>query len=207
MRTLITLLTAGALSAGVAASPQGAPNATEGLVERPFAPGGQVTLDLSAGQYTIVGTDKPRVAARWKVSEPEKARDVEITAQVAGTQARLDVEGPSNGFHVEIEIPARSDLWVSLSAGDLTTRGLVGSQDVSAWAGKLVIGVMKPEAYKRVTASVTAGQIRSGPFQVDKGGIFRSISHDGPGQHTLRVRLTAGDVVFTSEEQPAPDTR
>jgi hypothetical protein len=46
-----------------------------------------------------------------------------------------------------------------------------------------------------VQASVTAGRIRAEPFHADKGGVFRSFSWEGKGRHSLRVRLTAGEVI------------
>jgi phage baseplate assembly protein gpV len=196
---------AGTLIAGVGARQSQAP-ASDGVVERPFPAGGQVTLDLSAGQYSVIGTDQAKVVARWHVSDPSKAREVSVTAQTAGNQARVDIDGPHNNFRAEIEVPARSDVWVSLSAGDLTTRGLQGSQDISAWAGKIVLGVLKPEAYRSVTASVTAGEIKAAAFDLHKGGLFRSIAREGTGPHTLRVRLTAGEVILEhqADKKPAP---
>ena len=118
------------------------------------------------------------------------------TADVSGTQARIVVAGPKNGFSVRIGIPVRSDITVSLSAGDLVLGALEGNKDVSAWAGKIQVAVPKPDDYYSVQASVTAGQIRAEPFHVEKGGVFRSIAWEGKGRYSLRVRLTAGDVIL-----------
>ena len=85
---------------------------------------------------------------------------------------------------------------MSLSAGDLVLGALEGNKDVSAWAGKIQVAVPKPDDYYSVQASVTAGQIRAEPFHVEKGGVFRSIAWEGKGRYSLRVRLTAGDVIL-----------
>ena len=69
-------------------------------------------------------------------------------------------------------------------------------QDVSAWAGKIQLALSYLTQYHSVYASVTAGEIRADPLGAHKGGIFRSVSWEGKGRHSLRVRLTAGDVII-----------
>ena len=77
---------------------------------------------------------------------------------------------------MSIAVPTRSDLWIRLSAGDLTIRGIEGHKDVSAWAGELKIGVGPSANYRAVEASVLAGEIQAAPFNGSKGGIFRFVS-------------------------------
>jgi hypothetical protein len=185
------------LMTGVEAqSPAPAPAQPPPQVEKAFAAGGSIYMDLSAGGYVIEGTADPRIRIRYTTREPGDARSVRATADVSGTQARIVVAGPRNGFNVRIEIPVRSDITVSLSAGDLAVGALEGNKDVSAWAGKIQVVVPKPDEYYSVQASVTAGQIRAEPLHVDKGGVFRSISWEGKGRYSLRVRLTAGEVIL-----------
>lgn len=179
-----------------AQSPAPPPAESPPQVEKAFAAGGSIYMDLSAGGYTIEGTADPRIRIRYTTREPADASSVRATADVSGTQARIVVAGPKNGFSVRIGIPVRSDITVSLSAGDLVLGALEGNKDVSAWAGKIQVAVPKPDDYYSVQASVTAGQIRAEPFHVDKGGVFRSIAWEGKGRYSLRVRLTAGDVIL-----------
>ena len=153
-------------------------------------------MHLSAGHYAIRGTNEPRIRIRWTTRDPAGSRSVYARAAVSATVARLDVSGPSHGFDVGIEVPQRSNLSVSLSAGDLSIGPLDGSQDVSAWAGKIQLAVGDLAQYCSVYASVTAGQIRADPLDAQKGGIFRSVSWEGKGRHAVRVRLTAGDVII-----------
>jgi hypothetical protein len=93
-----------------------------------------------------------------------------------------------------VEVPARTDITSRLSAGDFRIQGISGNKDVSSWAGNVVIEVVRPEEYKTVSASVTAGDLDASAFDVKKGGLFRSFSWKGPGTYKLDVRLTAGDL-------------
>jgi hypothetical protein len=186
--------------AGVLAqAPAAEKAAPKAQVEQAFVAGGSIHLELSAGQYTVTPTADPKIRIRWTTRHPGEA--VTATAKVQGTQARIDVSGPSNGFSVWIDVPARSNVTVSLSAGDFSIGAVDGDVDVSAWAGKMQVAVADPGAYYSVSASVTAGQIRAEPFNTpEKGGIFRSFSWEGKGRHAIRVRLTAGEIDFHKAE-------
>jgi hypothetical protein len=94
-------------------------------------------------------------------------------------------------------VPAQTDITTRLSAGDFRIRGITGNKDISSWAGNVVVEVSRPDEYKNVSASVTAGDIDASAFDVKKGGIFRSFSWKGPGRYKLTVRLTAGDLQLT----------
>jgi hypothetical protein len=193
---LVTTVALTASATPQAAQPAGSDQAPPAQVEKAFPPGGTITMDLSAGHYTIRGTGAPAIRIRWTTRDVAQSGSVYAKAQVSGSNARVDVSGPSNGFDVSIEVPQRSDLSVSLSAGDLSIGPLDGSQDVSAWAGKIQLALQDLAQYSSVYASVTAGQIRAEPLDTQKGGLFRSVSWEGKGRYALRVRLTAGDVIL-----------
>jgi hypothetical protein len=199
MRTRTAIIVV-ALIVGVGVAAQTPAPAAPGAppqVDKPFAPGGSIYMDLSAGGYVIEGTPDPRIRIRWSTKDADAAKSVRATADVTGTEARVTTAGPSNGFNVRIEVPLRTNVSISLSAGDLALGALDGDVDLSAWAGNMRVAVRNPSEYYSVRASVTAGQISAEPFQVNKGGLFRSFSWDGKGRRALRVRLTAGDVVLT----------
>jgi hypothetical protein len=199
MRSISAVITAALLFAGSVAAqspPPDAKGAPPPQVEKAFAPGGFIYMDLSAGGYVIEGTTDPRISIRWTTRDGADAGSVRATADVKGTEARIVIAGPKNGFRARIEVPVRTSVSVSLSAGDLAVGALEGDKDISAWAGKIEAAVPNPADYYSVRASVTAGQIRAEPFHADKGGLFRSFSWEGKGRHALRVRLTAGDVVL-----------
>jgi hypothetical protein len=163
-------------------------------VERAFAPGGTVRLDLGAGEYRITGTAEEKVRVRWSTQKPEDARRVRVSADVAGKTATVRTSGPNNGFRVEIEIPERSHVDLDLSAGEITMRRVEGSKNISMWAGEASIEIGDPARYRRVDASVRFGEIGARPFNVNKGGIFRSFHWNGNGEYTLRARIFAGEL-------------
>jgi len=167
--------------------------AQRGTVEEVFAPGQRVRMDLSAGGYTIRAGRDDRIRVEWSTREDEADR-VRVKVVANGPEATIVTRGPKNHFRVVIELPSRTDLMTRLSAGDLRIRGISGSKDVSVWAGELDIDVARADDYGSVSASVTVGELSADPFGITKGGFFRSFSRQGPGRHTLRVRLTAGEI-------------
>ena len=166
------------------------------VIERALAQGGKVTMRLSAGQYTIENSPGDAIRLAWETRDPGDASRVRARVDVDGASAMVHAEGPSNGFTVTIGVPTRSDLWIRLSAGDLTIRGVEGHKDVSAWAGELKIGVGAASQYRVVDTAVLAGEIQAAPFQGSKGGVFRSFQWTGTGPYELRARLTAGEITL-----------
>jgi hypothetical protein len=165
-------------------------------IDKPCPPGATITMDLSAGGYVVRAAADPRLRVRWTTRDPAQMSSVYAKAETSGSECRLAMSGPSNGFMVTIDVPSRSNVNVSLSAGDFSIDALDGSVDVSAWAGKMQVGLADPSSYYAVYASVTAGQIRAEPFGAEKGGLLRSFSWEGKGRHSVRVRLTAGDIIL-----------
>ena len=166
------------------------------VIEREFAQGGKLAMHLSAGEYTIENSPGDAIRLEWKTRSPGSAGSVQASVDVNGSSAVVRAEGPSNGFMVTIGVPTRSDLWIRLSAGDLTIRGVEGHKDVSAWAGELKIGVGAAAQYRSVDTAVLAGEIQAAPFQGSKGGVFRSFIWSGSGPYELRARLTAGEITL-----------
>ncbi len=163
-------------------------------VERTFAAGGTVKLDLSAGEYRIRGTASDRIRITWEADDPDD--EVSVTAEVTGTNAVVRASGPKDGFHVSIELPRRSHLVVNLSAGDLQVTGVDGNKDISAWAGDLNIEVGDQALYRRVNASVRIGELDAAAFNVKKEGFLRSFDWTGKGTFDLRATLTVGEITL-----------
>ena len=169
--------------------------ADQGTVEKRFAPAGRVRMDLSAGAYTVRAGRDDRIYVQWETRAGE-GNQAKVDIQVNGTSATIRTDGPRNNFRVTIELPARSDLNVDLVAGDLRIDAITGNKDISSWAGNIIIDVGRAEDYRQVDASVKAGDISAAPFNERKGGLFRSFSWKGPGQYTLKVNLTAGNLAL-----------
>jgi hypothetical protein len=80
--------------------------------------------------------------------------------------------------------------------GDLTVEGVSGDKDVELHAGDLNIEVGDANDYRRVDASVNAGDISAGPFGEARDGLFRSFQKTGDGRYKLHAHLGAGDLTL-----------
>jgi hypothetical protein len=191
-------LTAAALALA-ATLPAEQPGPSSSL-ERRFEPGGQVKMDLSAGEYHIVGSDEDRILIEWSVRDAGRLSEVRVSADVDGSKATIRSRGPSNHFSVTITVPSRSDLDVRLTAGDLEIEGIEGNKEIRSRAGDIDIDLVRPEDYARVEASLWAGDLRAEPLGITKGGLFRSFEWEGKGRYGLYVSLLAGDVRLYASE-------
>jgi hypothetical protein len=183
----------------VTAASQSQPGRASDFLERAFAANGRISMDLSAGEYRISGTQDDQIRLNWSVRDRDTLSDVRASAEVRGREAAVSIDGPENNFKVAIQVPARADLYVRLSAGDMTIEGIQGNKDVALHAGELKIDVGRPEDYRRVEASVWAGEVQADPFHVNKGGLFRSFDWNGQGSYRLEARLKAGEVRLYSK--------
>lgn len=189
------LLAGSMLTVGLAMAAAAGQTKTSDTLERTFAAEGKVRMSLSAGDYTIrAGSSEDKIRVKWTTKHPEQMSRVRVTAEVRGSEAKLETDGPRSDFRVEIELPRRTDLYVRLSAGDLKIREIEGDKDVESHAGDLSIEVGRAEDYAHVDASVTAGDLNARPFGASKGGLFRSFKWNGSGRYRLHAHLGAGDL-------------
>ncbi len=163
-------------------------------LEAPFIAGGQIVMDLSAGEYRISASPDNQIRLQWSVRRQSQLEGVEAYADVNGADATIVLDGPTNDFRVTIEVPQRSDISIELSAGELSIEDIVGNKDIRLNAGELRIDVGHPEDYGRVEASVWAGELKATPFRIVKGGLFRSFDWRGAGEYRLRAHLKAGEL-------------
>ena len=169
----------------------------EAVVEQKFSPGGSIRMHLSAGDYTISGSDSSAIVVTYRASSPERLKRIKVQCKTNGSSAELTVaETPHNNFHATIEVPRQSDLWVRLTAGDMKIEGIEGNKDVEAHAGDLEIQIAHPEEYGHRDASVLAGDIDASAFNISKEGLFRSFQQKGPGKYRLHAHLGAGDLTI-----------
>jgi len=167
-------------------------------VERPFVQAGRVRLELSAGDYRVSRSVDDRIRVTCFASTQQQVDDTRVDVEVRGREAEVAVDGPDrrdgSHFRVAIELPRLTDLHLRMTAGDLAIVGIEGNKDVRLFAGDLTIEVDEPSKYRRVDASVTAGDIAARPFNFSTGGLFRKFARSGPGRYELRARLWAGDL-------------
>ncbi len=187
------------VGAAIAASPSAqSPSSARpsDSLERPFTQNGRIRMDLSAGEYQISGSTDRRIHIEWSVREADQLSKVHARADVHGSDASIATDGPShnNGVRFVIHVPERSDLYVRMTAGDIRIEDVRGNKDVELHAGDARIDVGRAEDYHRVDASVWAGDLHAAPFNVIKGGLFRSFDWSGKGPYRLHARLKAGDL-------------
>jgi hypothetical protein len=169
-------------------------------LERPFAAGGRVRMDLSAGEYEITGTSTNHVRIEWSVRNPERLWRVKTRAEVRGSAATIETDGPDNGgLRAEIKVPLKTDLDIRLAAGEIRIAGVEGNKEIDLYAGEVDLDVGQASDYRTVEASVWAGEIDAQPFKASKGGLFRSIDWSGSGPYRLRVKLWAGEIRLYSK--------
>jgi len=194
---LTVFVVATALAAVSFAQATGDPPPASSSLERSFRSGGRIFMELSAGEYRITGSTADRVRLDWSVRESAQLRHVHVRADINGGDARLITSGPNN-FRVGIEVPTRADLYVRLTAGELTIAGIEGNKDVELHAGEVTIDVGRAEDYNRVDGAVWAGELHASPFRVRKEGLFRSFDWRGSGRYRLHAHLKAGELRLTA---------
>ena len=166
-------------------------------VDKAFAKGGTIVMNLSAGDYRIEGRADDKIRVDWRVDRSSDADNVRTKVDVRAARALIETSSAKHGgVHYTIEVPSRSDIEIDLSAGDLDVRGIEGNKRIESWAGDLSIEIGRPEQYRDVEASVRAGDLSARPFNVSKGGLFRSFTRKGSGPYSLRVKLVAGDLTL-----------
>ena len=187
------LLLATVATVALAASAQEAPHS--GSLERAFPANGSLKMDLVAGDYRITGGPDPRVRIDWSARDAAALSKVRTHVDVRDRELRITTDGPHNRdlkFH--IQVPDQSHLYVRLSAGDMKIENVRGNKDVELRAGDLRIDVGRADDYKRVDASLWAGDIKATAFRISKDGLFRSFDWHGPGAYRLHAHLMAGDL-------------
>jgi len=168
-------------------------------IERAFASNGRIKMDLSAGEYRISGSSDNRIRLDWSVRDTDQLSKVKASAEVKGADATITTDGPSNHFKVNIQVPTRTDLYVRLTAGELTVQRIEGNKDIEVHAGDVRIDVGRAEDYQSVDAGIWVGDLSATPFQVSKEGLFRSFDWKGHGRYRLHAHLKAGDLRLVSK--------
>jgi hypothetical protein len=164
-------------------------------VEKAFVQGGRITLNLVAGDYRITGRPDNKIRVAWR-SDKGDADPIRASADISGSSATIQTAGKNHSVHFDVDVPARSDLDVDLSAGDLIVNGIEGNKTIGSWAGDMSIDVGRADLYKDVDVSVRAGDLSAPPFNVATGGLFRSFHWTGHGKYFLKIKLFAGDLTL-----------
>ena len=163
------------------------------VAEKPFAPGGNIEMQLDGGNYTIraAADNEIRVAFGGNTGNAS----AEITAD--GPRATVAVKNtPHNNFHASIDVPRSSNVVIRLSGGNLEMAGIVGDKDINSGAGNVEITIADPDEYSTAEGSVTAGDIDASVFGKSGSGLNPHFSWQGRGKYKLRASLGAGNLVL-----------
>ena len=166
-----------------------------------FPEHGSVRLQLSSGDYTVSAGSSDHIVVRWQAEDSAFEKDmrkIRVGTDISGNVASIRTEGPTKHARMIIEIPALSNLYLRMRAGDVRISGIEGNKDVHMTAGDLKIDVV-PSSYSSVHASVTIGDLRAGVLGVSKDGIGNSFNWNGPGNYSLHASLFAGDLTLGRE--------
>ena len=173
-------------------------------VKSDFPSGGLLRMELCASGVEIRGTGKKEISLSY--DSPEDTSEVKVRLKISGNKGRVEVEGcPHENFHITIEVPSLADLHVRMWAGELEVEGVTGSKDLELHAGQLEVDIGRAEDYAWVDASVMTGEVDAAPFEVSKGGLFRSFERKGPGKYRLHAHVGAGQVVLTQDPSSGTD--
>ncbi len=160
--------------------------------EKPFAAGGTIEMHLSGGEYEVrAGGDRVRVETRGHTG------GTKVDVATEGKTATVNVsDTPHNNFHASIEVPKSANLVIRLTAGELRVAPISGNLDVDSTAGNVTIEVVNADDYAKVDASVKAGDLKAEAFGQTRSGLMQQIAWSGPGTHTLRANLGAGNLII-----------
>ena len=188
------LIVIASLALGAIASGQS--SADPQSVERSFAEGGIVTLNLSSGDYIVRAGASDRVRVQWWAEDTDHQKDmgkIQVISDVFERVVTIRTKGPTSHARFTIEVPARSDVHLRVRAGDVRIEGIEGNKDVRMTAGDLYIEV-DPDSLRHVHASVSIGDLNARSLGIEKDGLRNSFDWFGDGQYTLDARLFVGDV-------------
>jgi hypothetical protein len=167
--------------------------------EYSFKDGGAVHLKLASGDYTVRAGAGDHIVVRWQPENSAYANEmkkIRVRSDVSNNIATIRTEGPTRHAHMVIEIPARSDLYLNMRAGDVLISGIEGNKNIHMTAGDLKVEVL-PAAYSHVHASVTFGDVSAQPLGISKDGIKNSFDWNGSGKYNLDASLFAGDLTLS----------
>jgi hypothetical protein len=158
-------------------------------VEARFQPAGRIRMELCPGGLELTGTDDSVLRVSYLSGEAR------VRMEVMGDHADLRLSGcPHSNFRARIELPKSCALYVRMFAGQLDVRDVTGDKNVELSFGQLNIDAGHAEDYASVDASVNSGAIDASPFDVHKGGLFRSFDQTGPGKYRLHAHVGAGQI-------------
>ena len=163
-----------------------------------FVPAGQVELRVRYGDVHISPAQDSQISITYTLhsNHTDFIHKVEPRFEVKGSNATLTLKAPRKGaVDVDLKVPAQTDVYLRLSAGDVTLGPIEGNKDVETHAGDIDIDVAREASYGPVDASTHAGDVAA-PFGKPHGWIGNSLKYQGAGAYRIHAHTFAGDVRF-----------
>jgi hypothetical protein len=146
-----------------------------------IADGAKLDVQLRYGDLRVVSTDDARLSISYTThsNHADFSRKVEARFLVTPNDAALKLTAPRSGsVDVELRVPARTNLHVRVSAGDVSIDPVEGSLDVETHAGDIRIKLPEHVDLGLVDASTHAGDVNA-PFGRPHGWIGSKLDYDG----------------------------
>jgi hypothetical protein len=167
-------------------------------------PAGQLELRVRYGDVHILPTQDSQISITYTMHSQHSdfINKVEPRFEVKGSKATLAIKSPGNGsIDIDLKVPVQTDIYLRLSAGDVTIGPIEGNKDVETHAGDIEIDVPRTASYGPVDASTHAGDV-AGPFGSPHGWIGKSLKYKGEGPYRLHAHTFAGDITFHGSDTP-----
>jgi hypothetical protein len=155
----------------------------------------EIRMDLSAGEYRVESGTAGKVRVFWFGKHRSDEQSVRVRMRNENGRSVLETNHTKD-VQVVIQVPAQSDLYIRLSAGELHVGRIEGHKDIALTAGELHVDVGDPAAYRNVESSVRIGEIDARAFHTEKDGFFRGFSFNGQGKYSLRATVGVGELVL-----------
>jgi hypothetical protein len=164
----------------------------DGAIQRSFA-GDTVHLELSSGTYRVTSSHNGRIRV---IPRPaNNPLSVRLDVNRFGTQANVTVAGSGSGSTVEIELPPRVDLVVTMRGASLVVGRIEGNKNISGDTGQIEVAVGNPAQYDRIKATVRSGSVII-PRAATGKDRQRSFESTGSGSRSLTVQLNQGNITL-----------
>ena len=164
-------------------------------VQIDFLSAGSLKMDTCSSGLKIIGVEKSGIRVAY--DRDEDTSKVRVRVRTSGSEGTVEIDRcPHENFRITIEIPRATNLYVRMTAGQLDVEDVIGSKDLKMTAGELNVEMGRAEDYASVEASVTTGEVDARAYNVNKGGLFRSIERKGPGRYRLYAHVGAGQVTL-----------
>lgn len=167
-----------------------------------FSAGGRIEVHLSYGDLKVSPADDNHISIRYTMQSEHADFIPKVTTkfEVTPSSALLRVGGPHDGsIDVELKVPAQSNLYLRVSAGDIVVGPTEGEKNVETHAGDIVIDLPQHFDVGTVDASTHAGDVTA-PWGKPHGWIGGSVKYAGGGKYSIHAHTFAGDIDLKEAE-------